>query len=137
MVFIDSNILCYFFDSSAEEHEAVVDRMEQLIDSEEDLHVNTVVLMEVAHFLVKNLGGKKGEQKLDEMLQYPFKVTDLDYSLTREAVEKLSMHHQTGIGGRDATIIASMKQEGIQTLVTHDQAFKKVQEIDVEDPVDV
>lgn len=135
MVFIDSNIWCYYFDRSADEHEAVAEEIDHLIDEGEDLHINTVVLMEVGHFLVKNLGGVKGKEKLDHMLQHSFKITDLDYPLTRDSLEVLKREHQTGIGGRDATIIASMKEEGVEQLLTHDKAFERIEGIDVIDPV--
>lgn len=135
MVFVDSNIWCYYFDSSAEEHEAVSKKLDQLIDSSREIHVNTVVLMEVSHFLVKNLGGPKGGEKMEEMLEYGFNVSGLDYSLTRKSLSILEDQHQTGIGGRASTIIASMKDAGIDTLITHDKAFKKINSIKVEDPV--
>ncbi|MFB6100787.1 MAG: type II toxin-antitoxin system VapC family toxin [Candidatus Nanohalobium sp.] len=135
MVFVDSNIWCYYFDSSAPEHEDVAEKLDELLESDEEIRVNTVVLTEVSHFLVKNLGGVKGREKLDTMVEYPFKVTDLTYSLMDDSLDILSREHQTGIGGRDATIISAMKHEDEEKLVTHDQAFKKIQEIEVIDPV--
>jgi hypothetical protein len=48
--------------------------------------INTVVELEVAHYLIKNLGSE-GKRK-------------------------------TGIGGRDATILASMEELEIDTLMT-------------------
>lgn len=40
-----------------------------------------------------------------------------------------------GISGRDATILATMSIEGITSLMTHDQAFKRVPDLDVVDLV--
>jgi len=135
MVFVDSNIWCYYFDGSADEHEEVCEKVDELIEGSRDIHLNTVVLMEVAHFLVKNLGGKEGTEKMGKMLEYNFNVTGLDFPMTRRSLRILEEKHQTGIGGRDSTVIASMNEAGVETLVTHDQAFKKIDSIGVEDPV--
>lgn len=136
MVFIDSNIWCYYFDQSAEEHKKVSEKVDELIDSEKDLHINAVVLMEVGHFLVKNLGGIKGKKKLNQMLEFSFKISELNYPTTLNSLDILAEEHQTGIGGRDSTILASMEEKGVEKLVTHDQAFKKIDGIEVIDPVD-
>jgi uncharacterized protein len=47
----------------------------------------------------------------------------------------LARYSQTGIGGRDATILASMDMLGIKKLMTHDRAFKRIDQIEVVDPV--
>ena len=136
MVFIDSNIWFYYFNSSAREHEETAEKVDEILDSNQSVHINSVILMEVGHFLIKNLGGIKGKKKLDQMLQYSFKTTDIGYSLARNSLDILAEEHQTGIGGRDATIIASMRKQGVEKLVTHDQSFKKINGIKVIDPVE-
>ena len=135
MVFVDSNIWCYYFDQSANEHESVSKKLDNVIESSQDIHINTVVLMEVGHFLIKNLGGVKGKEKLDQMLEYSFKMSELSYPTTVDSLEILSEEHHTGIGGRDSTILASMNEKGVEKLITHDQAFKRIEEIEVIDPV--
>jgi len=59
LIFVDSNIWCYYFDRSAQEHNAVSKSLEQVLDG--GVAINTVVAMEVAHYLIKILGseGKK------------------------------------------------------------------------------
>ncbi len=47
LIFVDSNIWCYYFDRSAQEHNAVLDKLELVLD--EGVAINTVVEMEVAH----------------------------------------------------------------------------------------
>ena len=49
----------------------------------------------------------------------------------------LSRYSHTGIGGRDATILATMKKFNVKQLVTHDKAFKKIDFIQVIDPVEI
>ena len=74
MIFIDSNIWCYYFDMSAGEHEIVSKRLEEALKRE--VLMNTVVVMEVAHYLIKNLGSE-GERKMDVFLSYPIEIVIL------------------------------------------------------------
>ena len=39
------------------------------------------------------------------------------------------------MGGRDCLIIATVRLAGIQTIATHDRAFKKVEELTVIDDI--
>ncbi len=134
LTFIDSNIWCYYFDESAEEHEAVSEKLEAML--EENVAINTVVVMEVAHYLIKNLGSE-GTRKMEVFLSYPMKVVDLDQYLTRRSVEYLARYSHTGIGGRDATILASMDEIQAMRLMTHDRAFKRIASIEVIDPIEI
>lgn len=132
LIFVDSNIWCYYFDRSAVEHDVVSERLEDALES--GVAINTVVAMEVAHYLIKNLGSD-GKKKMDIFLSYPMKIVDFDQYLARKSIEHLAMYSQTGIGGRDATILASMEELGIKKLMTHDRAFKRIDFIDVFDPI--
>jgi len=102
---------------------------------ESGVAINTVVMMEVAHYLIKNLGFE-GKRKMDVFLSYPMKIVDFDEFLALKSIEHLARYSQTGIGGRDATILASMEELGIKRLMTHDRAFKKIDFVDVVDPVE-
>jgi len=106
MLIIESNIWAYYFDTDIPEHPYVVDRVEQALRSE-TISINTVIIIEVAHFLVKNLGPVVGGKKLKAFLSFPFTVIDFDYELTLKAVELLTKYSHQGIGGRDATILAT------------------------------
>jgi len=132
LIFVDSNIWCYYFDRSAQEHNAVSKSLEQVLD--DGVAINTVVAMEVAHYLIKSLGSE-GKRKMDVFLSYPMQIIDFDQYLARKSVEYPAKYSQTGIGGRDATILASMEELGTRKLMTHDRAFKRLDFIDVVDPV--
>ncbi len=90
--------------------------------------------MEVAHYLIKNLG-VQGKKKMDVFLSFHMKVVDFDQYLAKRSIELLAKFSQTGIGGRDATILAAMEELGIKKLMTHDRAFKRVDSIEVIDPI--
>lgn len=74
LIFVDSNIWCYYFDRSAHEHSVVSERLEQVL--EDGVAINTVVAMEVAHYLIKSLGSE-GKRKMDLFLSYPMGTSDL------------------------------------------------------------
>lgn len=131
LIFVDSNIWCYYFDRSAQEHEAISERLEGVLEG--GVAINTVVAMEVAHYLIKSLGSE-GKRKVDIFLSYPMEIVDFDQNLARKSVEYLAKYSQTGIGGRDATILASMEVLGTRKLMTHDRAFKRLDFIEVVDP---
>jgi predicted nucleic acid-binding protein len=132
LIFIDSNIWCYYFDRSAQEHDIVSDKLEHALEG--SVAINTVVEMEVAHYLIKNLGAQ-GKMKMDVFLSFPMEVVDFDQYLAKKSIELLAKFSQTGIGGRDATILAAMEVLGIKKLMTHDRAFKRIDKIEVIDPM--
>lgn len=133
-VFVDSNIWCYFFNQSAKEHKKVAKYLDVALETKE-IMMNAIIVMEVSHFLIKNLGSVRGKEKLGQLLAFPFIVIDFDYNLLLDSVEMLSQYTHTGIGGRDATILATMKKLGVGKLITHDKAFKKIDFIEIMDPI--
>lgn len=132
LIFVDSNIWCYYFDRSAIEHDIVSERLEDALES--GVAINTVVAMEVAHYLIKNLG-PDGKKKMDVFLSYPMKIVNFDQYIARSSIEYLARLLHTGIGGRDATILASMEELEVKKIMTHDRAFKRIDFIDVVDPI--
>ena len=132
LIFIDSNIWCYYFDRCAQEHDIVSEKLEHALEG--SVAINTVVEMEVAHYLIKNLGAQ-GKRKMDVFLSFPMQVVDFDQYLAKRSIELLAKFSQTGIGGRDATILAAMEELGIKKLMTHDRAFKRIDSIEVIDPI--
>jgi len=133
MIMIDSNIWAYYFDADAPEHKAVVAEVEKALL--EGALINTVVVMEVAHFLIKNLGPVLGGEKLGVLLSFPMQVDELTLGSAREATGELSKYSHLGVGGRDATVLASMHRRGVNRLMTHDEALKRVPGIQAMDPI--
>ncbi len=134
MMLIDSNIWCFYFDESCKEHKAVSDYLESVLSKKEILS-NTVVIMEVSHFLVKNLGPRIGKEKIDILTSFPMKTADLDFSLMKLSINMLCDYSHLGIGGRDATLLATLKRTKTNTIMTHDAAFRKIDWLEVVDPV--
>lgn len=134
MLIIDSNIWAYYFDKNTPEHKSVTYMIEKFLRSEK-IAINTVIIIEVAHFLVKNLGPVVGRSKLDVFLSFPFTIIDLDYDLTSKTLEFLAKYSHQGIGGRDATILATANRLNLNRIMTHDEAFKRIDWLEVIDPV--
>ncbi|MEM0121539.1 MAG: type II toxin-antitoxin system VapC family toxin [Thermoprotei archaeon] len=131
---IDTNMWAYYFDRDSPEHELVVEEVEKALRSEQ-IAVNTIIIMEVAHFLVKNLGPIIGGEKLNVFLRFPLTIYGFDYKDSLDSLEMLKRYTHLGVGGRDATILAMMKAEGVKKIMTHDKAFKKIDWLHVIDPI--
>jgi predicted nucleic acid-binding protein len=131
---IDTNIWAYYLDQDCREHKRVVASVDRALKSDQ-IGINTIIIMELAHFLIKNLGPVSGGEKLALFLRFPLVISDFDYRNVLESVEMLKKYSHFGIGGRDATILAMLHRTGEKKLMTHDEALKKVDWLETSDPV--
>ena len=90
--------------------------------------------MEVAHYLYRQVPAKAASF-IEIFLNYPFHFFELDIRTVHHAIQVLDEYSSCGIGGRDATIIASMELSGIHKLMTNDKAFMNVKSIEVVNPL--
>jgi uncharacterized protein len=134
MIVIDANIWAYFFDSTLKEYKAVQEPLKEALSNHEAA-VNAAIAVETLHYLVKRLGPLVGRRKGETFLRYELPIFPLDTKTLDITHQVLCEFTHLGIGGRDASIIASMRREGIDTIMTHDKAFKRIKEIKVIDPV--
>ncbi len=133
MIFVDTNIWIYYFDTRLPEHGEVADALEAEIGS--GVVTTTTVLMEVAHFF-RGLA----EAEFWTFLRYlknlgTMKIMEFDMEMLELALEFLVEYADRGIGGRDSTILAAMKLSDVDTIMTHDRAFRRIPSIKVVDPV--
>ncbi len=139
MLFVDSNIWCYYFDARLPEHARVRDVMREIIKSQE-IACNTVIVMEVAHYLVRHFTEKVARKKIETFINLSnIDIADFNRQALNQTVETLLAYaYDEGLGGRDATVIASMKLQNIKRIVSHDDIFRRLaNKLDVEviDPV--
>lgn len=99
------------------------------------LLMTTVIQVEVAHVLVRQLGLAGGLDRMAALMAHPFEVDPLDEPLVAGAMEQMRLHGHLGVGGRDATLLASMARRGSDELWTHDAALQRVPGIKARDPV--
>jgi predicted nucleic acid-binding protein len=139
MLFVDSNIWCYYFDQRLPEYASVRDTMREIIKSE-GIACNTVIVMEVAHYLVRHFTEKIARKKIEYFINLSnMQITDFNRQALTETVETLLAYaYAEGLGGRDATVIATMKLQNIKKIVSHDNIFRRLAnklELEVIDPV--
>jgi predicted nucleic acid-binding protein len=127
MLFVDSNIWCYYFDQRLPEHVTVRDAMREIIKSEQ-IACNTVIVIEVAHYLVRHFTEKIARKKIETFINLTnIDIADFNRQALNQTIETLLAHTYTeGLGGRDATVIASMKLQNIKKIVSHDDIFKRL-----------
>lgn len=127
MIFVDSNMWCYYFDQRLPEHEHVREAIRVIIKSEE-IACNTIIVMEVAHYLVRHFPAKAARKKIDYFINLRnMKIADFNKQIMTETLETLIQHAYTdGLGGRDATVIATLKSLHINKIISHDNIFKRL-----------
>ena len=134
IIFVDSNYWIYLFDKTTIEHESIKDHFNILYD-EAVLAINTVVLMEVMHYLVKRLGSEMAKEKWELFSSIDFVVGNLEFGDLDFIFSTLCKYSHTGIGGRDATILSFLENNQIHQICTHDNAFKKIPNLEIIDPI--
>jgi len=127
MIFVDTNMWCYYFDQRLSEHKYVREPLRDVIKSEE-IASNTVVVMEVAHYLVRHFAEVEARKKIDTFVNLRnMRIVDFNRVLVNEALEILMDYAYTeGLGGRDATIIATLKSLSLRKILSHDDIFKRL-----------
>jgi len=130
---------CYYFDQRLPEHEYVREPMREIIKTME-IACNTIIVMEVAHYLVRHFPAKAARKKIDLFVNLEnMKIVDFNRQIMMEALENLVEHAYThGLGGRDATVIATLKLLRINKILSHDNIFKRLATkiaIEIVDPI--
>ena len=134
IIFVDSNYWIYLFDKTTDEHESIKKHFNNLYD-EATLAINTIVMMEVMHYLVKRLGSEIAKEKWNLFSSIDFIVGNLEFEDLDTIFSILCKYSHTGIGGRDATILSFLEINKIQKICTHDNAFKKIPNLEIIDPI--
>jgi predicted nucleic acid-binding protein len=138
MYCLDANVWVYFFDSGLDEHERVRDAVTTIL-AEEPVFTTTVLQMEVVHYLTKQLA--ESESSVDRFLRLDdVTVAELTTGDVDRAATLLADHDQTGIGGRDGTVLAAMERHDVERLWTHAEGLKRLEDrldwLTVTDPVE-
>lgn len=133
-IFLDSNYWIYLFDETTPEHKYVKDHFNEIFNNYQ-IVVNVIVLIEVMHYLIKRLGTNIGKSKWNLFSSIDFICDGLSFHELDLIFVEFSRYVHTGIGGRDATILASMNKMAVKTIGTHDQSFKRIEGIEVIDPI--
>lgn len=133
----DANVWIYYVDQTLEEHEAVVDTVDPIIEAE-PLFTTTVLQMEVVHYFHTQF--EEPDERVDRFLGLEdVLVADLTSEDIEVGADILRSNPHAGIGGRDATVLAAMQRYDVSRLWTHDTGLRRVGEtadwLEVTDPV--
>jgi len=134
---LDANVWIYYLDADLAEHDAVTDRVGEVVRSK-PLFLPTVLQVEVLHYVTNQLDS--GHRILDTFLAgEDVAVADLTADDVERASDLLAAHEPAGIGGRDASVLATMQRRDVSRLWTHDEALLRMGDrldwLDVTDPV--
>jgi len=138
MYCLDANVWIYYLDDGLPEHDRVRDPVTEIL-GDEMLFTTTVLQMEVVHYLSNQLADS--EPAVDRFLSLAdVSVADLTQTDVATGAELLATYGGTGIGGRDATVVAAMDRYDVGRLWTHDEGLKRMGKqltwLDVTDPVE-
>jgi predicted nucleic acid-binding protein len=140
VIAIDSNVWIYYCDTTTPEHERVRKPVRSVLRTARTL-VNSVVPLEVTHYLTKR-GKSAGRSRFEENFLHVENIVvqsleERDVIRSRQLLEE---HHATEIGGRDASLVATMETQNVGELWTHDTGLKRLGEyldwMTVVDPVE-
>ncbi len=135
LVFLDSNYWIYLLDQTTEEHSIIKKHFNQNYENYQ-FASNSVVLLEVMHYIVKRLGSELAKEKWMWFMAIDLRIDELTLPCVEKTFIEFVKYSFTGIGGRDASILASMKRLGdIKDIFTHDKAFLRIPDINVIDPL--
>ena len=133
MIYVDANYWIYWFDQRLPEHKHVLKPMRTAIH--EGIVLNVVTLMEVAHYF-RHLPKENFRRKLHTIQNLAtLTLINLDLDTAELAFEQLIKHGKIGIGSRDSVILSTMKATGTKIIASHDEVFKKIEDLEVVDPI--
>lgn len=126
MYCLDGNVWVYYLDAELPEHDDVSDAVTAVVESQ-PLLTPTVIGMEVVHYLTNQLSDS--ETPVQQFLDLEGQTAA---PLSQEDVERaaglLHEYPNSGIGGRDAAILAATERYDVTELWTHDQDLLDVAE---------
>jgi len=133
MIYVDTNYWIYWFDQRLPEHKYVIETMRDAIH--EGIILNVITLIEVAHYFryLSEEDFLRRQRTIQNLSTLTFVNLDLD--LAELAFEHLEKYAKIGIGGRDSVILATMRTTETRRIATHDAVFKKIEKIEVIDPI--
>ena len=132
---IDSNILVYSLNKDLPEHLPCKELLIDIINGKEVVSIPSIVFMECFHALVKAFKYKEVEVKkrliaiIDSKNINVLDISTSSILLAFEIAEKYST------GGRDSLIAASLLENKIQEIYSHDTDFDKILLINRIDPI--
>jgi len=132
---IDSNILVYALNKDLPEHLPCKELLIKIVNGKELVSIPSIVFMECFHALVKAFKYKEVEVKKRLIAIIDSKnINVLDIS-TSSILLAFEIAEKYRTGGRDSLIAASLLENKIQEIYSHDTDFDKILLIKRIDPI--
>ena len=132
---IDSNILVYALNKDLPEYKACNDLLKNIAEGNETVSIPAIVFMESFHALVRAYKFKESEvrNRIEAIIDSEnINILDISISTILLAFE-IAEDYKTG--GRDSLIAASLLENNVKIIYSHDKDFDKIDLIDREDPM--
>ncbi|MHA1196925.1 MAG: type II toxin-antitoxin system VapC family toxin [Promethearchaeota archaeon] len=131
---VDSNIIVYALNKDLPEHPPCKELLIKIVNGNELVSIPSIVFMESFHALVKAFNFKETEVKkrLTAIID-SVNINVLDIS-TSSILLAFEIAEKYGTGGRDSLIAASLLENKIQEIYSHDFDFDKIKLIKRIDP---
>jgi len=132
---IDSNILVYALNKDLPEHLACKQLLINVVNGKELVSIPSVVFMESFHALVKAYRFKGLEVKKRLIALIDSKNINVLVISTSSILLAFEIAEKYNTGGRDSLIAASLLENKIQEIYSHDSDFDKISLIKRIDPI--
>ncbi len=132
---IDSNILVYALNKDLPEHLHCKQLLINIVNGKELVSIPSIVFMECFHALVKafNFSEVEVKKRLIAIID-SININVLDIS-TSSIILAFELSEKYRTGGRDSLIAASLLENKIQEIYSHDRDFDKILLIKRIDPI--
>jgi len=135
MIGLDSNIIVYALNSDLPEYRYCKSLFEKVAKGEEIIAVPSIVFMESYHALVYAFKFDSAEVKKKLIAIIDSENIVIFEISTSTILYAFEIAGQYKIGGRDSLISASLLENNIKKIYSHDKDFDKIKEIDRLDPI--
>ncbi|RMF90456.1 MAG: PIN domain-containing protein [Methanobacteriota archaeon] len=126
-IFIDSSVLVAYHNSRVEHHKEAVQLLTRCVEGEfGEPWISDYIFDEVVTVTLVKVGLEKAVEVGDYLLSSELKMLKVDEESFREA---WTLFQKEGMSFTDCTIIAVMRQNGIEKLLTFDKRLKETEGI--------
>ena len=132
---IDSNILVYALNKDLPEHLPCKQLLIDIVNGKELVSIPSVVFMESFHALVKSYKYKEVEVKKRLVALIDSKNINILVISTSTVLLAFEIVEKYKTGGRDSLIAASLLENNIQEIFSHDSDFDQILLIKRIDPI--
>lgn len=123
MVLLDANVLIYYLDETATNHEKVIQKLQSLVDGEEQLATSHHILEEVLFVLSKYDPTANLEKAIERIGAIPELILVEPSPQIEFAKRYVALAKRLNMGINDSLLLQLMLDAGINRLFSFDKKF--------------